>query len=90
MLMSRHHKNRDIVVRTSSISLQRIRISELHRFCIVLFPYGNDGYRIHIPHRVVTSTGTTRGCRLREFLMYRTKYMDNYLSLVLSSKRLFH
>ncbi|XP_035837075.1 uncharacterized protein LOC110925357 [Helianthus annuus] len=49
-------ENRDIVVETKSGTLQRI--SELHPSYLalqypILFPYGDDGYRVDIPHRGV-------------------------------------
>ncbi|XP_022041030.1 uncharacterized protein LOC110943601 [Helianthus annuus] len=49
-------ENRDIVVETQTGSLKRI--SELHPSYLalqypILFPYGDDGYRIDIPHRGV-------------------------------------
>nr|KAJ0214033.1 hypothetical protein LSAT_V11C400177910 [Lactuca sativa] len=48
--------NRDIIVKTKSSSLQRI--NELHPAYLapqypLLFPYGDDGYRVDIPHRVL-------------------------------------
>ncbi|CAH1421167.1 unnamed protein product [Lactuca virosa] len=49
--------NRDIIVTTQSGSLQRI--NELHFAYLalqypLLFPYGDDGYRVDIPHKGVT------------------------------------
>nr|KAJ0204134.1 hypothetical protein LSAT_V11C500232920 [Lactuca sativa] len=56
--------NRDIIVTTKSGSRQRI--NELHPAYLalqypLLFPYGDDGYRVDIPHRGVTcSTNSKR------------------------------
>ncbi|CAH1433073.1 unnamed protein product [Lactuca virosa] len=52
--------NRDIIVKTKSGSLQRI--NELHPAYLalqypLLFPYGDDGYRVDIPHRDISNIG---------------------------------
>ncbi|XP_052626019.1 uncharacterized protein LOC122197150 [Lactuca sativa] len=86
--------NRDIVVQTSSGSLRRI--SELHPSYLplqypLLFPYGDDGYRVDIPHRGITPTSNSKrpNCTMREFFSYRIQDRDQYFSLILNSKRLF-
>nr|KAJ0203081.1 hypothetical protein LSAT_V11C500297320 [Lactuca sativa] len=86
--------NRDIVVQTSSGSLRRI--SELHPSYLplqypLLFPYGDDGYRVDIPHRGVTPISNSKrpNCTMREFFSYRIQDRDQYFSLILNSKRLF-
>ncbi|KAL7602737.1 hypothetical protein Lser_V15G20400 [Lactuca serriola] len=86
--------NRDIIVTTKSGSLQRI--NELHPAYLglqypLLFPYGDDGYRVDIPHRDVDhSTNTKRRfCTMREFFAYRIQDRDNVFSLILNSRRLF-
>nr|KAJ0209786.1 hypothetical protein LSAT_V11C400186900 [Lactuca sativa] len=86
--------NRDIVVQTSSGSLRRI--SELHPSYLpiqypLLFPYGDDGYRVDIPHRGITPSSNSKrpNCTMREFFSYRIQDMDHYFSLILNSKRLF-
>ncbi|XP_022003435.1 uncharacterized protein LOC110900885 [Helianthus annuus] len=69
-------ENRDIVVETQTGSLKRI--SELHPSYLalqypILFPYGDDDYRIDIPHRgVIDVTNKKRpNCTMREFFAYR-------------------
>ncbi|XP_022032026.1 uncharacterized protein LOC110933095 [Helianthus annuus] len=69
-------ENRDIVVETKSGTLQRI--SELHPSYLalqypILFPYGDDGYRVDIPHRgIIDVTNKKRpNCTMREFFSYR-------------------
>ncbi|CAH1448309.1 unnamed protein product [Lactuca virosa] len=86
--------NRDIIVKTKSGSLQRI--NELHPAYLalqypLLFPYGDDGYRVDIPHRGVTcSTNNKRcNCTMREFFSYRIQDRVNIFSLILNSRRLF-
>ncbi|CAH1419114.1 unnamed protein product [Lactuca virosa] len=86
--------NRDIIVKTKSDSLQRI--NELHHAYLalqypLLFPYGDDGYRVDIPHRGVTcSTNNKRcNCIMREFFSYRIQDRVNIFSLILNSRRLF-
>nr|KAJ0218604.1 hypothetical protein LSAT_V11C300153220 [Lactuca sativa] len=86
--------NRDIVVQTSSGSLRRI--SELHPSYIplqypLLFPYGDDGYMVDIPHRGITPSSNSKrpNCTMREFFSYRIPDRDQYFSLILNSKRLF-
>nr|KAJ0208256.1 hypothetical protein LSAT_V11C500233180 [Lactuca sativa] len=71
--------NRDIVVQTSSEAL--CRISELHPSYLalqypLLFPYGDDGHRVDIPHRGVMSSSNS-------------KHKDNSFSLILNSRRFF-
>ncbi|CAH1430129.1 unnamed protein product [Lactuca virosa] len=56
-------ENRDIIVQTSSRSLQRI--SELHPSYLtlqypLLFPYRNDGYKEDILHRGLTSSSSSK------------------------------
>ncbi|XP_022014342.1 uncharacterized protein LOC110913832 [Helianthus annuus] len=87
-------ENRDIVVETKSGTLQRI--SELHPSYLalqypILFPYGDDGYRVDIPHRgVVDVTNKKRpNCTMREFFSYRIQDRVNQFSLILNSRRLF-
>ncbi|KAI3507904.1 hypothetical protein L1887_22900 [Cichorium endivia] len=87
-------EKRDIIVQTSSGCLQRI--SELHPSYLplqypLLFPYGDDGYRVDIPHRGITSLTNKkrRNCTMREFFAYRIQDRINTFSLILNSKRLF-
>ena len=87
-------EKRDIVVETQTGSLKRI--SELHPSYLalqypILFPYGDDGYRIDIPHRgVIDVTNKKRpNCTMREFFAYRVQDRSNQFSLILNSRRLF-
>ena len=85
--------NRDIVVKTKSGRLKHI--SELHPSYLplqypLLFPYGDDGYRVDIPHRDVLTTSTSKKtCTMRQFFAYRIQDRDKQFSLILNSKRLF-
>ncbi|XP_035830876.1 uncharacterized protein LOC110866786 [Helianthus annuus] len=87
-------EKRDIVVETQTGSLKRI--SELHPSYLalqypILFPYGDDGYRIDIPHKgVIDVTNKKRpNCTMREFFAYRVQDRSNQFSLILNSRRLF-
>jgi hypothetical protein len=87
-------ESRDIIVKTQSGSLQRI--SELHPSYLalqypLLFPYGDDGYRVDIPHRGVNTLHQTKrpNCTMREFFAYRIQDRMNQFSLILNSRRLF-
>ncbi|XP_021974699.2 uncharacterized protein LOC110869784 [Helianthus annuus] len=87
-------ENRDIVVETQTGSLKRI--SELHPSYLalqypILFPYGDDGYRIDIPHRgVIDVTNKKRpNCKMREFflrIVYKIFLVDAYT--MIESERL--
>nr|KAJ0194029.1 hypothetical protein LSAT_V11C800414390 [Lactuca sativa] len=86
--------NRDIIVTTKSGSLQRI--NELHPSYLalqypLLFPYGDDGYRVDIPHRDSDDPTNRkhRNCTMREFFAYRIQDRVNVFSLILNSRRLF-
>ncbi|KAK9049762.1 hypothetical protein SSX86_031269, partial [Deinandra increscens subsp. villosa] len=84
--------HRDIIVTTKSGSLQRI--SELHPSYLplqypLLFPNGDDGYRINIPHRNITDTSTRGKCTMREFFSFRIQDRVNEFSLILNSRRLY-
>ncbi|KAL7610320.1 hypothetical protein Lser_V15G10787 [Lactuca serriola] len=87
-------ENKDIIVETSSGLLKRI--SELHPSylalqCSLLFPYGDDGYRVDILHRGITSSSNSKRptCTMREFFAYRIQDRDRSFSLLLNAKRLF-
>ncbi|XP_022038828.1 uncharacterized protein LOC110941494 [Helianthus annuus] len=85
--------HRDILVETQSGMLQRI--SELHPSYLalqypLLFPYGDDGYRIDIPHRdfIVTQKKIKPKCTMREFFAYRIQDRNYGFSLILNGRRL--
>ncbi|XP_076929594.1 uncharacterized protein LOC143594074 [Bidens hawaiensis] len=85
---------RDIIVKTKEGFLQRIK--ELHPSYVplqyrIIFIYGNDCYRIDIPHRDVSGSNTTktRLCIMREFFCYMIQDRLNHFSLILQSRRLF-
>nr|KAJ0191953.1 hypothetical protein LSAT_V11C800443640 [Lactuca sativa] len=72
--------DRDIIITNKSGNLQRI--NELHPTYLVLqypplFPYGDDGYRVDIPHRGVTRSTNSK------------RHKVNIFSLILNSRRLF-
>ncbi|XP_076902818.1 uncharacterized protein LOC143557694 [Bidens hawaiensis] len=85
---------RDIIVNSRSGGLRRI--SELHpsysplQFPL-LYPFGEDGYKVDIPHRNVdpSSTAARKKCTLREFFAYRLQDRPNQFSLPLNGRRLF-
>ncbi|XP_035832728.1 uncharacterized protein LOC110875322 [Helianthus annuus] len=86
--------NRDIVIETQTGTLKRI--SELHPSYLalqypILFPYGDDGYRIDIPHRGVVDVINKKrpNCTMRELFAYRVQDRINQFSLILNSRRLF-
>ncbi|XP_076952024.1 uncharacterized protein LOC143625625 [Bidens hawaiensis] len=78
---------RDIIVTTQGGSLKCI--SELHPSYLplqyhIFFPYGDDGYRVDIPHRqLLGSTKPKRKkCTMREFFAYRfQERSDTYENL---------
>ncbi|KAK1414443.1 hypothetical protein QVD17_30187 [Tagetes erecta] len=87
-------EKRDIVVKSREGHLHRI--SELHPSYLalqypLLFPYGEDCYRVDIPHRGVApdSTDKRATCTMREFFAYRIQDRANEFSLILNSRRLF-
>ncbi|KAK9074064.1 hypothetical protein SSX86_006661 [Deinandra increscens subsp. villosa] len=88
-------ENRDIVVKTKSGHLKRI--CELHPSYLalqypLLFPYGEDCYRIDILHRDVIldeSNQRNKKCTMREWFCYRIQDRINGFSLILNSRRLF-
>ena len=87
-------ENRDILITTKSGSLQRI--NELHPSYLplkypLLFPYGDDGYRVDIPHRgVALLTNAKRStCTMRQFFAYRFQDRNKGYSLILNARRLY-
>ncbi|XP_022003222.2 uncharacterized protein LOC110900650 [Helianthus annuus] len=87
-------ESRDIIVEKRSEDLKRI--SELHPSYLalqypILFPYGDDGYRINIPHKDFgPNTKKTRPtCTMREFFAFRIQDRHNKFSLILNARRLF-
>ena len=86
--------HRDIVVESHTEGLQRI--SELHPSYLalqypILFPNGDDGYRIDIPHRdgIRTLKKIRPKCTMREFFAYRIQDRSSAFSLILNARRLF-
>ncbi|KAK9049401.1 hypothetical protein SSX86_031630 [Deinandra increscens subsp. villosa] len=86
--------HRDIVVTSHSGSLKRI--SELHVSYLplqypLLFPNGDDGYRVDIPHRNIAllDDNVKRRCTMREFFSYRIQDRVGKFSLILTSRRLY-
>ncbi|KAK1424399.1 hypothetical protein QVD17_19728 [Tagetes erecta] len=84
-------ESRDIVVQSKSVTLQRI--SELHPSYLalqypLLFPYGDDGYRINIPHRDIPSENPPKRntCTMREFFCYRIQDRVGEFSLILNAR----
>ncbi|XP_035843997.1 uncharacterized protein LOC110931558 [Helianthus annuus] len=87
-------ENRDIVVKTKSGRLERI--SELHSSYLslqypLLFPYGEDMYRVDILHRGLNlDTKSKRPmCTMREFFAYRLQDRVDKFSVIHNAKRLF-
>ncbi|XP_052619576.1 uncharacterized protein LOC111881827 [Lactuca sativa] len=85
-------EKRDIIVETAFGLLKRI--SELHPSYLalqypLLFPYGDDGYRVDILHRGITVSSNSKRpiCTMREFFAYRIQDKDQSFSLLLNAKR---
>ncbi|XP_076946714.1 uncharacterized protein LOC143618348 [Bidens hawaiensis] len=87
-------ENRDIVVLTKEGYLKHI--SELHPSYLalqypLLFLYGEDFYRVDIPHRSVDSSTSSKNkkCTMREFFAYRIQDRIAVFSTILNSRRLY-
>lgn len=84
---------RDIVLQTQSGSLQRI--NELHPSYLalqypLLFPYGEDGYRVDIPLGDCNNTSRKRTrLSMREFFAFRIQERVNEAGTILFSRKLF-
>ncbi|KAM0064560.1 putative helitron helicase-like domain-containing protein [Helianthus debilis subsp. tardiflorus] len=85
--------NRDIIVKTQQGNVERI--SELHPSYLalqypLLFPYGDDGYRVDIPHKDITPASKSKrpNCTMREFFAFRIQDRPNEFSLIQNSRRL--
>ncbi|KAK9074699.1 hypothetical protein SSX86_003017 [Deinandra increscens subsp. villosa] len=86
--------HRDIVVTSHSGTLKRI--SELHVSYLplhypLLFPNGDDGYMVDIPHRKLNELDDDpkKKCTMREFFSYRIQDRTDNFSLILNSRRLY-
>ncbi|XP_076898829.1 uncharacterized protein LOC143552507 [Bidens hawaiensis] len=73
---------RDIIVNSRSGGLRRV--SELHPSYTplqfpLLYPFGEDGYKVDIAHRNVdpSCTGARKKCTMREFFAYRLQDRPN-------------
>ncbi|XP_076935570.1 uncharacterized protein LOC143602288 [Bidens hawaiensis] len=85
---------RDIIVETKTGSLKHI--SELHPSYVPLqyplfYIYGDDCYRVDIPHRDFSSLQKSKrpNSTMREFFAYRIQDRPNIFSLPLNGRRLF-
>lgn len=84
--------DRDIIVEKQSGLLQRI--NELHPSYLamqypLLFPYGEDGYRVDIPFRGTDGTRKRKKLSMREFFAYRIQDRVNEAATLLLSRKLF-
>ncbi|KAJ9541777.1 hypothetical protein OSB04_028283 [Centaurea solstitialis] len=86
-------EKRDIIVEHQTGRLQQI--SELHPSYLplqypLLFPYGEDGYRVDIPHRGITSSNSSKrpNVTMREFFAFMIQDRVNIFSLILNARRL--
>lgn len=89
-----HFDERDILLQSQDGHLQRI--SELHPAYLalqypLLFPYGEDGYRVDIFHRGVDETTSKKKKRvtMRDFFAYMIQMRPNVPSLLQQSRKLF-
>ena len=85
---------RDIVIETQTGELKNISVlhpSFLSLQYPLLFPYGEDGYRIDIPHRGVVQPDPKKRERLtmREYFAYIIQERQDTFSLHHNSRRLF-
>ncbi|XP_035843842.1 uncharacterized protein LOC118490361 [Helianthus annuus] len=87
-------ENRDIVVETKEGNLKHI--SELYPSYLalqypLLFPYGEDCYRVDIPIKglIASTTNKRKTCSMREFFAYRIQDRVSVFSLIHNSRRLF-
>jgi hypothetical protein len=87
-------EKRDLILETQTGDLQRI--DEFHPNYLsyqypLIFPYGEDGYRTDIRHRLRPSTKPNSRTRLtiREWLAYRLQSRANEAKTLLCSRRLF-
>ncbi|XP_022032333.1 uncharacterized protein LOC110933417 [Helianthus annuus] len=85
--------NRDVVIESKKDGLQRI--SELHPSYLalqypLLFPFGEDGYRIDILHREGRASIKKKEskCTMREYFSYHVQDRVNHFSLILNARRL--
>ncbi|KAL8529957.1 hypothetical protein ACS0TY_007141 [Phlomoides rotata] len=86
-------ERRDIILQTRSGELQRI--SELHPSYVplqypLLFPYGEDGYRLGIEHKDASSCNRKRvKLTMREFFAFLMHERNNEANTLFHSRRLF-
>lgn len=87
--------HRDIVLHTSGGQLQRI--SETQPSCMalqypLLFPYGEDGWRINIPHNMHSSTTHARQTymSIREYYCFRLHQLNIESQTILLGGWLLH
>lgn len=85
---------RDIILETQSGSLRRI--NELHPSYLalqypLLFPYGEDGYRVDIPLGDANDNSSRKRTKLsmREFFAFRIQERLTEAATILSSRKLF-
>ncbi|KAF1877767.1 hypothetical protein Lal_00038076 [Lupinus albus] len=86
---------RDIIMETQSGQLKRI--DELHASYLafqypLLFPYGEDGYRHDVCHRVRVDSHNRKRNRVtvREWMSFRLQSRKNEAQTLFRSRRLFH
>nr|KAJ0213739.1 hypothetical protein LSAT_V11C400164370 [Lactuca sativa] len=84
-------EKRDIIVETSLKRINELHPSYLALQYPLLFPYGDDGYRVDILHRGITSSSNSKHptYTMIEFFAYRIQDRDKSFSLLLNAKRLF-
>lgn len=88
-------QERDVIIETKAGQLQRI--SELHPSYLalqypLLFPYGEDGYRLGIPRRDTSTTNSSKKrskLTMREFFAYRIQERTHEAKTILWSRKLF-
>ncbi|XP_057755300.1 uncharacterized protein LOC130974430 [Arachis stenosperma] len=86
--------NRDIIIETKSRILQRIEVSHPMYLALqypLLFPYGEDGYRLHIATSSRPNVRRTQKrsiISMRDFFAYRLQRRTNESQVLLRSRRL--
>ncbi|XP_040361620.1 uncharacterized protein LOC112202949 [Rosa chinensis] len=89
-----HNSNRDIIIELNSGKLQRISKIHLKYMSLqypILFPYGEDGYKINLQMHQIggSSTQKRQKISMRAYITYHIQDRNNEISTLLKGGRLF-